>query len=384
MTWAWPQRRSLGLWAVLLALGALLGYVALRAGPLAPVAVTEVEVRHLALRPALYGVGTVQARQSFRIGPTLAGRVLQLHVDVGDSVRAGQVLGSMDPVDLQARIRAQQAAVQRVQASVREAQARRAFAATQAQRYAQLWAARATSEELHATRQQELAVADAALAAAHEEQQRLQAELMALQAQHGHLRLVAPQDGIVTAREAEPGSTVVAGQAVLEVVPPESLWIQLRLDQVSAQGLTPGLAAHIALRSRPGAPLAGRVLRVEPKADAVTEELLAKVAFTRPPQPLPPLGELAEVTLDLAPLPPGAVIPAAAVQRQGGQRGVWQRAEDGRLRFLPITTGRADLDGQVQVLQGLEAGARIVVYSDKPLHAGSRTHVVAQLQPGTP
>jgi len=239
---------------VLLPLGALLLWVALRTGPMAPIPVTEVQVRQQALTPQLFGLGMVQARQLHTLGPTVAGRVQTLRVDVGDSVQAGQVLGSMDPVDLDARIRALEAAQARAQASVQEAQTRQHFAAAQLQRYAQLAQAQATSAESLHLKRQERDVAQAALAAAHQELQRTRAEVAALRTQRQHLQLIAPQAAIVTARAVEPGSTVVAGQTVLELVVPSSVWIHLRLDQSAAVGLAAGLPASIRLRSRGDAP----------------------------------------------------------------------------------------------------------------------------------
>ena len=372
------KRRTLALLAVLALLAGLLAWVALRTGPMAPVAVTQAQVRAQALHPALFGIGTVEARHTIRLGPTVAARIQRLDADVGDAVRAGQVLGELDPVDLDDRLRAQEAARQRAQANLREAAARQAFAATQERRYAELLAARSTSEESLLLKRQELAVADAALAAAREEVARMQADWAALRTMRGQWRLIAPRDGLVTAREAEPGSTVVAGQTVLEVIDPGSLWINVRLDQVNATGLARDLPARVALRSRGGQALAGRVLRVEPKGDAVTEELLAKVVFETAPATLPPLGELAEVTIDLPALAGTPVVPNAALQRQGGRTGVW-KVSGGRARFVPVQTGRSDLDGRVQVLQGLAEGDTIVVHSEKPLAAGTRVHVVPTL-----
>ena len=63
------SRRALSILAVLVPLAFVLGYVALRSGPLAPVAVTVVQVESKALRPSLFGVGTVEARQLYRLGP---------------------------------------------------------------------------------------------------------------------------------------------------------------------------------------------------------------------------------------------------------------------------------------------------------------------------
>lgn len=372
------QRRTLALIAVIVPLLALLVYVALRSGPLAPVAVTEIRVESRAIHPELFGIGTVEARYTYKIGPTYAGRIKRLDVQVGDRVKTSQVLGEMDPVDLDDRIRSQDAALKRAEAAIREAMARQSFAETQARRYEQLFAARSVSEEALVTKRQELAIADAALAAAREDLARTRSDRDALIAQRGNLRLVAPVEGFVTLRDADPGTTIVAGQAVVELIDPKSLWVNVRFDQISASGLAADLPAKIVLRSRNGQSLKGRVLRMEPKADAVTEETLAKVVFDNVPTPLPPIGELAEVTIELPALAATLVIPNAAVQRQGDQLGVWQ-ITDGEPSFIPIKLGRADLDGHVQVLEGLREGDRIVVYSEKTLGPHSRIHVVKQI-----
>lgn len=372
------RRRTLALIAVIAPLVALFVYVALRSGPLAPVAVTLGRVQSRAIAPALSGIGTVQARYLYKIGPTFAGRVQRLDVQVGDRVQAGQVLGEMDPVDLDDRLRAQQAAIKSAEAALRQAEARQSYAQTQHQRYGKLVAVRGTSEESYATKQQELAVADAALAAAREDASRLRADLQALRAQRGNLRLVAPVAGMVAARDADPGTTVVAGQAVVKLIDPASLWIDTRFDQITAQGLAARLPAEVVLRSRRGDNLVGSVLRVEPLADAVTEETLAKIVFDAPVTPLPPVGELAEVTVRLPALPEAPTIPNAAIRFVDGQRGVWKLV-GGKPQFAQVRLGRADLDGHVQVLDGLAVGDSIVVYSERALTARSRVHVVERI-----
>ena len=120
------------------------------------------------------------------------------------------------------------------------------------------------------------------------------------------------------------------------------------------------------------------MLRVEPLADAVTEETLAKVVLTALPNPLPPLGTLAEVTIRLPELAAAPTIPNAALRRVGGKMGVWEMTADG-MHFAPLVLGQADLDGHVQVQSGVKEGARIVVYSEKELSANSKTHVVERI-----
>ena len=372
------QGRTLALIAVIIPLALLFVYTVLRSGPLAPVAVTTTTVQTRALAPALSGIGTVQARFTYKIGPTFAGRLKRLDVSVGDSVAAGQLLGEMDPVDLDERLRAQQAGIKGAEAALRQAEAKQAYARTQAQRYQQLFAVQGSSEETLVTKQQELAVADAALAAAREDVGRLRAESQALRAQRSNLGLRTPVAGLVVLRHADPGTTVVAGQAVVEVIDPASLWIDTRFDQISAEGLTNGLPAQVLMRSRRGQALPAQVLRIEPLADAVTEEMLAKIVFDSTPTPLPPVGELAEVTVLLPALPDAPTIPNAAIRTFEGQRGVWKLA-DGELAFAPVKLGRADLDGNVQVTQGLAADDRIVVHSEKALSARSRIQVVERI-----
>ncbi len=363
---------------VLVPLVALFVFVAVRTGPFASVPVTVATVESRGITPTLSGIGTVQARFTQRIGPTSAGRVKWLGVDVGETTRAGQTLGEMDPVDIEERVHAQRAAIKSAEAGLRQAEERESFARTQLERYEKLRAAQSASEELVATRRQEWKVAAAALDTARADVSRLSAELNALNAQQENLRLVSPVDGLVTERAVEPGTTVVAGQTVLELIDPSSLWVEARFDQISSEGLAPGLACQVVLRSRPDQSLPGRILRVEPKADVVTEEMLAKIIFDVQPEPLPAVGELAEVSARLAALPVASTIPNAALHSYQGRRGVWKLDAE-RAVFTPVSPGRADLDGHVQIVSGLAVGDRVIVYSEKPLKPRRRVRVVESL-----
>jgi RND family efflux transporter MFP subunit len=371
------QKRTLAVLFVLLPLLILFVYVALRSGPLAPVPVTVTRVEHQSIAPALFGIGTVEARYSYKIGPTFAGRIKRLDVQVGDQVETGQILGEMDPVDLDQRIRAQGAALMRAEAQVSEARARLAYAQKQAQRYEELLAARSTSEEILAGKNNELQIAQASLNASMEEAVRIGAERAALIAQRKNLSLIAPAASLVALRYADPGTTLVAGQAVVELIDPQNLWINVRFDQIHARGLSANLEARIVLRSQDEA-LQGHILRVEPIADAVTEEMLAKVIFDQFPSPLPAIGELAEITVTLPELAAAPVIPNAAIHRYAGKLGVWKVINDD-LQFTNVTMGNTDLEGRVQVHEGLEVGEQVIVYSAKALTPRSDIDVVDRI-----
>ena len=374
-----------------LALAAGFAWVVASSGPLAPVRVTVAQVARADLTPTLFGIGVVEARRSYLVGPTAAARVRQVTVDVGDTVRAGQLLAEMDPVDLDQRLTATAAAAARAQnaidtasAQLADSIARREVAAANALRYDDLGRQGFVSSSVTEGKSQELksaeaqrAAAEATLAGARQDLGRLNAERDGVRQQRASLRLLAPADGIVTARDAEPGSTVVAGQAVLRLVAADSLWVKLRLDQNRSAGLQPGLAADIVLRSRPGQKLAGKVARIEMLSDSVTEERIAQVSFDVPPANVS-VGEMCEISLRLPDVRQALAVPNAALRQRGGKPGVWVQAADG-LSFVSVRAGASGADGRVQILEGLKEGDAVIVHSERDLTERSRVKMVTAL-----
>lgn len=395
----WGQR--LGLGAVALVIVGGLVWTVLRSGPLAPVKVTVAKVQTGVVNPAVMGIGTVEARRTWMVGPTATGRVLQVRVDVGDTVQAGQLLAEMDPVDLDQRLAALDATLARARsgqqtatAQLADARARDALSAANLRRNQDLArqsfisaGALEVREQERASTQAGVQAAQAGLSGAAQDLQRLQAERAALAQQRGNLRLLAPAAGVITTREAEAGTTVVAGAAVLRLVDPASLWVKTRLDQGRAAGLAVGQTAQVVLRSQPAQTHAATVARLELLADAVTEERLAQVAFAQLVQGAS-VGEMAEVTVALAPSTSGLVLPNAALRHQAGQAGVLRLLESGQAEWVPVRVVSSGLQGQLRVDAPADAapntltlaeGDRVVVHSQKAVQPGSRLQVVDAL-----
>ena len=391
---AWGRRLALG--AVAFAVLGGIALVMVHSGPLAPAKVTVAEVKQGTVQPAVFGIGTVEARRSWMVGPTAAARVWRVAVDVGDTVAPGQLLAEMDPVDLDQRLAALDASLARArsaqsaaQAQVADATARQQLSAGNLRRNEDLARQQFISPGALEGRQQELSSANAALqtaqanaAAAGQDLQRLAAERAALAQQRSNLRLLAPAAAVVSAREAEPGTTVVAGQAVLRLVDPASLWVKTRIDQGRAAGLAVGQTAQVVLRSKPGQAYAATVARLELLADSVTEERLAQVAFTASPSGVS-VGEMAEVTVQQPAAPAGLLLPNAALHRHSGQTGVWKLGESNKPALVPVKVVATGLGGTVRVdAEGLVEGDRVVQHSQKPVHDGMRLQVVRALVPG--
>lgn len=361
-------------------------WLAFNRGPLAPIQVELAAVAESELTDSVFGIGTVEARYAYAIGPTQAGRVSNVLVDHGDAVKAGQLLAEIDPVDLQQRLSGAGSSLQRgrdavamAEAQEREAQSRNDLARANAARYRDLAQKNFVSREAVEIRDNEAKVTAAALEAsraalrvAQQDYERAGYDRGAVAKQLASLKLSAPVDGIVTARDAEPGNTVVAGQAVVRIVDPNNVWVRARIDQSRAAGLAPGLSADIVLRSNPAVTLSGKVARVEIQSDAVTEERVITVAFEVPRQFS--LGELAEVTIHRSKRAGALAIPSAAVKRVGAQLGVWQ-VVGGKASFRAVITGMQTLDGMTEVLDGLAVGDAVIVYNSAQLLEGAKVRI---------
>ncbi len=366
----------------------LLGWLASSQGPLAPAKVTLAKVEQGPLVASTFGIGTVEARRSYALGPTLASRVARVLVDQGDAVKAGQLLAELDPVDLDDRIASGRAAAERAESAIRAAQAQLAeaesraqLAANSARRYAELRAQGFVSQEAADAKGYDAKAAQAAvdaaaaqLAVSRRDRERALADVAGVGKLRAQARLLSPVDGVISARLVEPGTTIVAGQAVLQMIDPDSLWVKARIDQGQAGGVRVGQPVGIVLRSNPNHSYRGQVERVDWVSDAVTEERIVNVGFEARPEGVS-VGELVEVTIRTAELSKVLSIPTAAVKRLERQDGVWQ-LNAGHVAFRPVKFGITTLDGRSQIIEGLEAGEEVVVHSERELKPDARVKVV--------
>ena len=357
-------------WAV-----ALLAVVALAAAALAysrflrAVPVELASAARGSLPAWVTGPGTVQARVPVTLSARLTSTVLEVGADVGDSVRAGQVLVTLDARDLAARragVLKQQESVSRqvqaAEAAVAKARAELELALTRQRRDADLHrqgfvsvASRDVSVAGARAAQAALESAEATWAARRADQGALAQEAVVAGTPVTYPRLAAPMDAVVVQRYAEPGTTVSPGAPILRLVDPRTLWVATRVDEALVERVRVGQPATIRLRS--GSVLPGRVERIAMQSDAATRELDVHVAFAGEP-PRVAIDQEAEVRIEVG-RDEGYVLPAGAlVQDRGGRAGVLQVVE-GRTRFVAVTASPA-ADGRLLVRAGLREGDMVV------------------------
>jgi HlyD family secretion protein len=216
-------------------------------------------------------------------------------------VTAGQLLAELDPVDLDDRVASGRLAAQRAASAVRTAQAQLSRSAEP--RASLPWPARvvppncvravSSARRRPTPSEQEANAATAVVGRQVPPSWRRRGAItnarwpMSLASANCVRRrcLTSPVDGVVSARLVEPGSTVVAGQAVLQLIDPASLWIKARIDQGQAGGVRVGQAAEIVMRSAAGRVYRGRSpARRLARATRSTEERIVNVGFAATPR----------------------------------------------------------------------------------------------------
>ncbi len=388
------SRQKIALSALAIGVILIFAWVVMTQGPLAPVKVTVEKIQVGNLSSGVFGVGTLKARRSYNLAPTMTSRVKSVLVDQGDQVVAGQMLAEMDPVDLDEKLAGSQRVIEKAANSIRaleaqlsEAQSRLNTLSATFTRYQELRASGFISQEMFDAKQHEknaatsaLEAAIANLAAAREEHARAQADMRGVGKLRAQTRLVSPVNGVVVARLVEPGSTVVGGQVALQVIDPASMWVETRIAQKQADQIRVGQEAEIIRRSQPQLPIMGKVARMDIISDAVSEERVVNVSFTSQRAEIS-IGEYAEVTIKLPGLNNARTIASAAVKRIDKQNGIWI-LRDGEVQFKPVKIGVTTMDGRTQILDGIADEEAVIVYSQQPLRPGLKVKVVSELVRG--
>jgi HlyD family secretion protein len=356
----------------------------------------KVTVSHPAADVAVqvFGLGTVEARVTSKVGFKISGVLVDLRADVGDRVPKGTVLARLDDREQRARVGRAGAAVQQAEANVQKANASVQKALTNYdnakrinERRQALVQSRTASVETGETSQ---AVQDAALADVNV----AKSEVMVAQAAIGDSRaqqqqetatldfhtLTAPYDAMVIARTKELGSALAAGEPVFTLIDPKTIWVLAYIDESKAGEIKVGEPAEIVLRSRPHQRLSGRVARIQPESDRVNEERRIEVAFDRIPENFN-LGEQAEVYIATVRLPQALLVPEAAIVGLAKDRGTVWTVEDGHLQQREATLGHRLLDGRFEITGGVPDNASVVTQLRSGLRVGRAATIASEPKP---
>lgn len=291
-----------------------------------------------------------------------AGTLLALRVNEGSRVKAGQVLGEIDLSDLQSRVNERSASVESAQAALAEAErSHEANVSLSAQDFISPTALQSSQARLEAARAQ--------LKSA-------QAQLSTVRLGVREAALVAPITGIVGKRHVVPGEKVSAEQQLLTVVDLSSLELAGSVGTHEVSRLRTGQPVQVAVEGSTQ-PVTGRIDRIAPSAEPGTRAIGVVVALDNQREQF----RAGQYALGKVVLPDDTqrlTLPASAIGSTAGQEQVWI-IEAGTLQRRAITTGRRDdVQGRVEVLQGIKPDTTVLAARFDNLRDGARAQVVAK------
>ena len=289
--------------------------------------------------------GEVRARVESRLGFRVGGKIIKRQAELGQRVRAGQVLAELDPQDYRL-------AADAARAQVAAAAANRNLAAADYRRYKEL-------KDQNFISGAELERRDATFRAAQAQFEQAQSQLAVQGNQAGYAVLTADVSGVVTAIDAEPGQVVAAGVSVVRIAADgvRDVVFSVPEDKVAAIKLGAPVTMRVWAQA---ADLPGKVREVAASSDPVTRTYPVKVSIdAREP---PPLGATVNVVLEGAG-PAGVPViklPTSALRQDGQATAVWvldKASMTVRSQVIQIATADGN---EAVVAAGLQPGMLVV------------------------
>jgi RND family efflux transporter MFP subunit len=320
--------------------------------------------------------GTVHARETAIVSSQVMGRIQQVLVREGDSVRAGQTLIVLDDAALRASTDQAQAAVKVAQSEQAAAQTDAKLAVSTLERYKQLQAEKSVSPQEMDEVSRRAEAAAARLEAARAQTDAARAQESGAHTMLGFSRLLAPFAGIVTARMADPGTMASPGVPLLQVDQAGALQLDATVDESAIGAIHKGMKVQVDLDGRTsttgaGTNLAGTVAEIVPEADPASHSFLVKID-------LPSSSQLRAGMYGTAEFANGTrqaiLIPRSAVVMRGSLASAYILNGQGIAQLRSLTLG-ASQGNLIEVLSGISSGEKLVdTPSDRDL-AGKRIEV---------
>jgi len=330
-----------------------------------------VESQQLEVPLNVRSTGTVHARETAIVSAQVMGRIQQILVREGDSVRAGQTLVVLDDAALRASRDQAQAAVKAAQNEQAAAQADAKLAASTLERYKQLQAEKSVSPQEMDEVSRRAEAAAARLEAVRAQTDAVRAQESGARTMLGYTRLLAPFAGIVTARMADPGTMASPGVPLLQVDQAGVLQLDATVDESAISTIHKGMKVQVEFSGSSAATFAGSIAEINAAADSASHSFLVKID-------LPTSSQLRAGMYGTAEFANGTrqaiLIPRSSVVMRGSLASAYVLDGQGIAQLRSLTLGAAQRN-LIEVLSGISSGERLVdVPSDLDL-AGKRIEV---------
>ena len=364
---------------------------AVRESPVTHPIVTTIHPKAGEPTSALLLPGNIEPLYSAAVYARTEGYLERRNVDIGSKVKAGQVLAviSSPEVDqqlLQARatLAQSEASLQQAKATLEQAKANAELSRLTMERDLPLGQQHAISQQIvdeavqaNNARVADVAAAEANITAAQANVTANRANVARLLQMQSFEQVVAPFDGVITARNVERGDLVNTGSAasgkpLFNIAQSGTLRIQIDVPQSEAVNIEDGQKASIDVKERLGREYTGTVVRSAGSLDSAARTMLTEVQIDNRDGSLLP-GMYAQVKFTLSEPRTSLIIPTSSlVIDHSGMHVV--AVQDNKVRFVPVVIGR-DMGTQVEILRGIQNSDTLVASPSDLLRDGQNVEV---------
>jgi RND family efflux transporter MFP subunit len=324
-------------------------------------------------------VGNLIGESTVAVAPKTAGRLEQVYVRLGDRVRRGQRIATIEDQEIREQVRQAEASFEVARATIRQREADLQLAQTNVERSRNLFARellpRQTLDDNEARYQAAIAQLDLARA----QNTQSQARLDELRINLANTVIVSPVDGFVARRAADPGAFVSQNAPVVDVVDIGRVRLVANVVEKDLRQVGIGDAALVEVDAFPGDTFKGRIARVAPVLDPSTRTASIEIEIPNADFRLKP-GMYARVGITTQSRENALVVPPNAVVDLDGRRGVFL-AKDNAAVFRPVEVGIEDA-ARVEILSGLTDGERVITTGAAGLRDGDQILLAGAEQDG--
>jgi len=310
------------------------------------------------------GVLALDERRTARIGSLVEGILLETVAEVGDRVRAGQILATMHSTVVHETWAGYRKAI----AERRRLEKELTFAIAAHERTRRLYADKAISLQEVQRAEADRVAAEEALDIGRTEVRRSEEELEHLGITNAddptgesgeEIPVKTPTTGVVLERFVTPGTTVTTGTPLYVVSDLSALWALVEIDESLLSHVHVGQPMQVRVAAYPGETFAGTVALVGDTVNPKTRRVTVRCAMTNADGRLKPQMYATAIIREGEPSQV-VVVPAGAIQTIDGRSGIFVAETGGRFRPRVVDTGAA-MDGMVEIRSGLRAGEPIAV-----------------------
>jgi RND family efflux transporter MFP subunit len=295
--------------------------------------------------------GTLITDDRVEIASRIMGYIRSITVKEGDKIRKGQLLLTIDPTEIQARL-------EEAEARLAQANARSKEAKADLQRYKQLFEQRLVA----ATQFRKV---ELAYEVAEQEQRAAEAALSRVRVEMQYAEIRSPVDGVVVQKQRQKGDIATPGAALLTVENPENIVMRTFIREDHLENIKVGDPVRITVDAA-RLQTDGIVTQVVTAGDPATHSYMVKAALKDSRGARTGMFARAEFSIGRK---WGITVPREAIVMRADLPGTYVVDDQGRAHFRMLRTGR-ELDGDMEILAGLNGGERIALHSDVPLHSG--------------